>query len=324
MSFIQPRIPPLPTSLDLSGKVALVTGANRTLGYATSQHLIRHGLAKLIMGVRSLKAGEAARQTLLDDAKERGQSPLPEILVRVIDMISPKSVVSFVEGLQAEGITLNIAILNAGISELSFAVSEETQFERIFQVNYVSTALLSVLLLPLLSSNDSSKPNQLCVVGSEAYNMSSYNTKLKTPESIFNEFNDPSHFRITRYSDTKYFLYLFLRRLASHRPVKEHNVQIVCTCPGMVGTDIGRNAHWVLRWIFAVILWMRARSQEDGAAVIASAGTGLAGDKAHGEMFRNMIVEECVVFLLTPFSALVTDQALPDLLLAQLPKRVSR
>jgi len=307
MSFIQPRIPPLPTSLDLSGKVALVTGANRTLGYAISQHLIRHGLSKLIMGVRSLKAGEAARQTLLDDAKERGQNSLPEILVRVIDMTSPKSVVSFVEGLQAEGITLNIAILNAGISELSFKVSEETQFESVFQINYVSTALLSVLILPLLSSDDPNKPSQLCVVGSEAYSMSSYNTKLKTPESIFAELNDPSHFRLTRYNDTKYFLYLFLRRLSSHRPVSKHNVQIVTTCPGMVGTDLGRSMPWYIYWLFAAIRWTRARSLEDGSAVIVYAGTGLAGDKAHGELFRHMTVEECVVFFLTLSLLLFAD-----------------
>jgi len=305
MHFIQPRVPPLPTTLDLSGKVALVTGSNRTLGYTTSQHLIRHDLSKLVMGVRSLKAGEEARQTLLDDASKRGQSPLPEIVVRVIDMASPKSVVSFVEGLRAEGISLNIAILNAGISQMHFDVSEETKFESTFQINYVSTVLLSVLLLPLLYSDDPSKPSQLCVVGSEAYNLSAYNTKFKTPESIFTEFNDPAHFRITRYSDTKYLLYLFLRRLAAHQPISKHNIRIVTTCPGLVGTDLGRTTPWYIYWLLMAVVWMRGRTLENGSAIIAYAGTGLAGDKAHGEMFRNMIIEECVFFSFDSFVDLI-------------------
>ena len=288
--FSQPRVPPLPTTLDLSGKVALVTGSNRTLGYATSQHLIRHGLSKLVMGVRSVKAGEEARQTLLDDAAKRGQSPLPEITVRAIDMASPKSVVSFVEGLQAEGILLNIVILNAGINQMRFTVSDETQFESTFQVNYVSTVLLSVLLLPLLSSNDPDKPRQLCVVGSEAYERTIY--KDKTPESIFTELNDPAQYNMGRYNDTKYFLYLFLRRLASHRPVNEHNVQIITTCPGWVVTDLNRSAPWYLYWLLAAIIWSRARSIEDGSAIIAYVGAGLAGNKAHGEMFRHMVTEQ--------------------------------
>ena len=202
MPLFQKPVPALPSSLGLSGKTALVTGANRGLGYTTSQHFVRHGISKLVLAVRSRQAGETTRETLLQEAAGRKDGQTLEIIVRELDMNSLASVSAFVRGLEADELQVHIALLNAGINKMEWSVSEETGNESVFQVNYVSTAALSLLLLPILirTSEASGSCSYLTVVGSEMQGMSSWNKKKVAPASVFGEFNNKSTFSgFTRY-----------------------------------------------------------------------------------------------------------------------------
>jgi len=65
MPLRQKSVAALPSSLNLTGKTALVTNANRALGFATCQDYIEHGISKLILVVRNVETGEAAKVMLL-------------------------------------------------------------------------------------------------------------------------------------------------------------------------------------------------------------------------------------------------------------------
>jgi len=292
MPLFQKPVPALPSSLGLSGKTALVTGANRGLGYTTSQHFVRHGISKLVLAVRSRQAGETTRETLLQEAAGRKDGQTLEIIVRELDMNSLASVSAFVRGLEADELQVHIALLNAGINKMEWSVSEETGNESVFQVNYVSTAALSLLLLPILirTSEASGSCSYLTVVGSEMQGMSSWNKKKVAPASVFGEFNNKSTFSgFTRYGDTKYLVFQFVHRLAQE--VDPAKITVLVTCPGMVATEFGRAdmPFWLVGPV-KLVQALRARTPKQGGLLIAYAATGLAGDAAHGELVTNMAV----------------------------------
>ena len=54
----------LKTLFDLSGKTALVTGANSGLGFEAAAQLAKEGYGKIILACRSLEKAGAAREQL--------------------------------------------------------------------------------------------------------------------------------------------------------------------------------------------------------------------------------------------------------------------
>lgn len=284
----QKKVPALPPSVSFEGKTALVTGANRGLGFATCQQLVERNVSKLVLAVRTLSTGEEAKEALLSQASKQGHAL--EVIVKQLDMASEKSVIALVDSLSSEGIVLHLAILNAAISLMKWTTSPETQNEMQFQVNYLSTVLLSLLLLPLLQPLSPQERCQLCIVGSQGYQLTPWNKK-KTPSSIFSIFKDKAQFDpATRYSSTKYFLFLFTRRLASQLPARYRHIQVYNTCPGFVKTTILDNLPWYYTKPLKMLLVFVGRKEVEGGRLLAFAASGELGDKANGEMVADMKV----------------------------------
>ncbi|KAJ7452842.1 hypothetical protein FB451DRAFT_1145123 [Mycena latifolia] len=283
MGVLQPVIPALPESLSFAGKSALVTGANAGLGLASCFHLAQRHISTLILAVRSRKAGESTRSALLADPIVRALPATPTILIYELDLARPSSVAAFATKILAEVPTLNILLLNAGIGTLAWQTTPETNTEQMFQINYLSNAILSVRLLPLLrrSAETSRSPSHLTVVGSRAQTQHSY-VKHPIPETtpMFAFLNDRANYRIQRYADSKVLVSMWLRELAER--VDPSVVTVNNVCPGMVNTNMGNKEAWWLRGIVAVIQAVRGRSPEAGARTLIYAAS--AGPKTHGEM----------------------------------------
>ncbi|KPM38305.1 hypothetical protein AK830_g8259 [Neonectria ditissima] len=159
--FVQ-TVPPIPSSVDLSGQTALVTGSNVGLGLECARQLLSLNLSHLIIAVRSQVKGDAAASTL------RAEFPTAQISVSLVDMSSPRSVAAFAKRCEALP-RLDAAVLNAGLSRPRFERAAETGHEMTFQVNYLSTALLALLLLPILKAKrGTAAPAHLALVGSDA------------------------------------------------------------------------------------------------------------------------------------------------------------
>ncbi|KAL1900301.1 hypothetical protein Sste5346_002612 [Sporothrix stenoceras] len=194
----------------LAEKIFIVTGANQGLGFEACKHLLRIGVGKIIMGVRSLDKGEVARKELLELSGRR-----PETLeVWNVDMASYESVQEFAK--RAESLTrLDGVLANAGMMTTTFRRSEDG--ETTIVVNVIATYLLLVLLLPKLRA---------CPSGSATFTVPNsslhYVASLKeiTPEkerTIFDRLADKSTSDMKdRYNVSKLLVLYATRALDTH------------------------------------------------------------------------------------------------------------
>ncbi|KAK2670985.1 Short-chain dehydrogenase/reductase SDR [Fusarium oxysporum f. sp. vasinfectum] len=199
-------VPKTPKGVTLSGKTALITGSNVGLGFECARQLLALDLSHLIIAVRNQARGDSAAQKL------RNEFPKAKIEVSIVDMASYKSIQSFVKWCESLS-QLDIAILNAGLSRPQFERSDESKHEMTCQINYLSTALLAILLLPVLKKKrGTSEPAHLALVGSD---MSYWAHWTGTSDSIWDAVDDPSSWSSNgAYQISKLLLIMFVGKLS--------------------------------------------------------------------------------------------------------------
>ncbi|MFN6466247.1 MAG: SDR family oxidoreductase [Nostoc sp. DedVER02] len=132
-------------SEDLRGKVALITGANKGIGYEIARQLGSRG-ATVIVGARDIKRGEEAADKLrLDEIDARSVQ---------LDVTDQKTIDSAVQQIESEFGKLDILVNNAGIvsdgdrlppSQVDIDTLRHTYETNVFGVFAVTKALLSLL-----------------------------------------------------------------------------------------------------------------------------------------------------------------------------------
>lgn len=127
---------------DLSGQVALVTGANSGLGLVTARELARHG-AQVVMACRDTAKGEAARTDLLADTG----GPAEQVEVRALDLASLESVRGFAAAWRGP---LDVLVLNAGVMAPPKRRQTADGFELQWGTNHLGHFALAGLLWPVL------------------------------------------------------------------------------------------------------------------------------------------------------------------------------
>jgi len=128
---------------DQSGKYAVVTGANSGTGKETVRRLAGAG-ARVVMAVRTLSKGEAARAEIL------AQYPDARLDVRRIDLADLASVREFADGLIADGTPIDLLVNNAGVMAPPTRLATADGFELQFGSNFLGPFALTLRLLPLL------------------------------------------------------------------------------------------------------------------------------------------------------------------------------
>lgn len=135
-------------------------------------------------------------------------------------MLSYESIIAFARRCETLP-RLNIAILNAGLSQPTYKHAEETDHEVTFQINYLSTALLALVLVPILrAKRGTTTPARLSLVGSDT----SYyaNWKGAGSESVVEVIDNPTHFDSWEaYKTTKLLLLMFVYELSKRVSSKE-------------------------------------------------------------------------------------------------------
>mmetsp|Transcript_2306 Transcript_2306/g.2581 ORF Transcript_2306/g.2581 Transcript_2306/m.2581 type:complete len:306 (+) Transcript_2306:29-946(+) len=136
-------------NVDLTDKVALVTGSNVGIGFETVRVLVKHH-ARVIMACRNLdKAREAA-------AKIKELIPEACIDVSELDLASLASVRRCATKLLEEETKIDLLILNAGIMGVPQGETEDG-FERHMGVNHYGHFLFANMLLPLVKKVPNSR-----------------------------------------------------------------------------------------------------------------------------------------------------------------------
>ena len=135
---------------DLSGRTALVTGANSGLGFHTARALAAHG-ADVTLAVRNVDKGSQARDLI------RAATPDARVSVEALDLASLASIRAFADQWSAahpDG--LDLLINNAGVMATPRRTTPDG-FELQFGTNHLGHFALTGLLLPALVARPRSR-----------------------------------------------------------------------------------------------------------------------------------------------------------------------
>lgn len=242
----------------IEGKTCLVTGANSGLGFAISVELARRG-GYVIMACRRQvpEAGERVKKLSGSDRVE----------MRNLDLSNLDSIHVFCEGLETDGIRLDITILNAGVA-LPKARSTPSGQEEMFMVNYLSNVILTSLLLKngiipnqSLAGNKNSNEARILFISSDSHQGSSY--------VDYDEFGKYMPYGVSKgmeyYSYYKLVANTFFTELSRRINITGVDVGIHVICPGPVNTNIVKEAPWLLRKILRGIFFIIFRSPRKAA-----------------------------------------------------------
>ncbi len=128
---------------DLTGRTAIVTGANTGLGYQTALALAGAGV-QVVLAARSASKGNEAM------ARIRAACPAVPLTFSLLDLASLASVKDFAERMAQGHDSIDLLINNAGIASPSRRLTTSDGFEMQFGVNFLGHFALTARLLPLL------------------------------------------------------------------------------------------------------------------------------------------------------------------------------
>jgi len=201
-------------------KIAVITGANRGLGFATARRLSQSGV-KVIVGARSRANGEDA----VDRLRRDGLDPEP----LHIDIDSPASVREAAELVDREHGRIDILVNNAGILPEATASNVDRPLDlrlvrETFETNVFGTISVTNEFLPLLRRSASGRiVNVSSTMGSL--------TDQTDPSSPYYGLLVPA------YQMSKAALNGLT--IALSKALTDTSIKVNSVCPGWVQTDLG-------------------------------------------------------------------------------------
>ncbi|KAH7349714.1 hypothetical protein B0T11DRAFT_134095 [Plectosphaerella cucumerina] len=268
-------VPSVPSIIDLKGQTAIVTGANGGLGLESGRQFLQLGLNHLIISARSQGKGDAAADTL------RKEFPSAKIDIWLLDMESASSVRDFARRCESLD-RLDIVVLNAACGKMSFErVGGGKGREATLQVNYLSTMLLTILLVPILKAKrHDSNPGRLTVVGSDAAYMVEL-PQTSGSASILDAHEDEASYEgFPQYCRSKLLLIMGVTKLAE--TIDREEVIINYVNPGATkGTALNREATGISKVVLFIVSRILGRDVVDAARQYVYSAVVL-GKESHG------------------------------------------
>jgi NAD(P)-dependent dehydrogenase (short-subunit alcohol dehydrogenase family) len=276
-------------STSYSGQTIVITGSNTGLGKEAARHYARLGAKRLILAVRNLEKGEAAKKDIATTAAAG-----VEIQVWKIDMAQPSSIKAFATRVEGELDRVDIFHANAGLVSATY---KEVQgfgakgVEMNTAINYIATYLLVALVLPKLKSTaaeHSIRPT-LVITSSGAHRHTQFPQKseLNLLEVVSNNREDSPHWK-EQYPLSKLLGVFALRSIAEEYP--SYPVTINAVSPGLCHSDLSREAKGLQKVAFGLMKTVLARTTEEGSRTLVSAG--IAGPESHGQYLEDCKVGE--------------------------------
>lgn len=127
---------------DLSGRVAVVTGGNRGLGFITSRTLAAHG-ATVLIGARNMAKAEAACGAIREQVSDA------RIEARPLDLASLADVKAFAESVAADHPAIDMLFCNAGVMACPESTTADG-FETQVGTNFLGHFALTMRFVPAL------------------------------------------------------------------------------------------------------------------------------------------------------------------------------
>ena len=259
----------------LAGQTAIVTGGNTGLGYEAALQLLGLELSHLILAVRSPEKGEAAA------AKLRLFHPRARVDVWPLEMSAYDSIQAFARRVASDLARIDLVLLNAGVGRHVFSAVPSTGHEECLQVNYLSTMLLALLLLPTLKAKRApgGPPARLTIASAALTLAAKFPNRDADP--LFPSFDDPKRFdRQENYNSSKLLAQMFLWKLVDH--VSADDIILNLADPGWCkGTELVRDVKGPLRLLVKLFGATTGRTPKVGASCFVD-GMVNKGKESHG------------------------------------------
>ncbi|KAG1827359.1 uncharacterized protein BJ212DRAFT_1311752 [Suillus subaureus] len=213
-----------------------------------------------------------------------------------LELCSFDSVRSFVDNFEAKGCTANVLIANAGISTMKYTKTPDG-YETTFQVNYLSTALLSLLMLPhLIKTGTPELASRLVIVSSEFHYLANRLKGADRWPSIIETINDEAYFAYIIVLTTPSCAVLevmFIRELSSRLPTPTL-VAVSAVNPGSCHSRLTREIESNPLFKSAVRIYkgLVARTTEMGSRTLIHAAIEPGERERHGHYLSSCEVTE--------------------------------
>jgi NAD(P)-dependent dehydrogenase (short-subunit alcohol dehydrogenase family) len=251
---------------DLTGTVAVVTGANSGIGFHTARYLAAHG-ARVVLACRDTVAADEATSRIDGDTA-----------VEQLDLASQASVRSFADRWDGP---LDLLVNNAGVMRPPHYRETEDGHELMFGTNHLGHFALTGRLLPALLAAPAPR---VVTVASIAHHGGDQRVLAANPREGYR----PEPY----YANSKLANILFFREL--HRRAVEAGSKLVSvgahpgvSATNLVGSTDGMGASGLYRLVNRFLLPLMFQSAEAGAnpslyaAAFAAPGTYWGSSRFH-------------------------------------------
>ncbi len=224
---------------DLTGRLAVVTGANSGLGFGLATRLGEAG-AEVLLAVRNRDKGEEALARLNETV------PLGRFGIRDLDLASLASVRAFADTLLADGRPIDVLVNNAGVMAPPSRVETVDGFELQIGTNYLGPFALTGLLLPLLRAADAPRVTTMSSIAARS-------GRIRWDDFV----EQRRYSAFGTYGASKLADLMFARELQRRSDAGGWNIRSTAAHPGATSTNLqtsgprgGRpNPAWVQRFI---------------------------------------------------------------------------
>ncbi|MFN0050315.1 MAG: oxidoreductase [Cytophagales bacterium] len=210
-------------SMELTGKIAIVTGANTGLGFETALDLFQKG-AKVYVGCRDEEKGLNAIERMKNSSESGG-----ELVLGLFDLGSINSVKQFAEKITATEQRLDFLVNNAGVM-IPPASKSEDGFELQFGVNFIGHFTLTGQLFNLLERTPNSRVVTLSSIAHRNAVIDFDNFRL---EKEYNKWRE--------YSQSKLADLIFAIEFDKRLRANNYKTFSLAAHPGFSKTDLQKN-----------------------------------------------------------------------------------
>ena len=253
-----PDIEPVPDDVRIDGKTCLVTGANSGLGRAAAIELARRG-GNMILACRP------GRAEVCDEIKQESGSDTIDMVE--VDLADLRSVHRCCDQLKQSGVSIDIALLNAGLIAPTSRESAQG-FDIMFAVHFLANRVMIDRWLSdgvMGPAEPEGEPPRIVFVSSESH---------RSADSIdFDCLGEYTEYgmkeSMQHYGLSKLVLCTYATELSRRlNPSEGTEVAVHALCPGGVATNIARDAPALLKPIANSVLRLFFRSPEKAIAPI--------------------------------------------------------
>lgn len=228
---------------DLTGRVCVVTGANRGIGRATALGLARLNATVVLLSRFHANGVNAASEITAETGN-------PNVSAYPCDLGSFQSIRDCAAALHRDFSAIHVLVNNAGTAARRRTLTVDG-VEQTFGVNHLGPFLLTNLLLDRLKAG---APSRVIVVSSESHQA----TRLDFEDLQ----NEAVYFGLRAYAQSKLANIYFANELA--RRVKGCGVVVNAMHPGFIATQLVSD-YFPLRFLGRPLAKLIGRSSEQGA-----------------------------------------------------------